>query len=502
MKSENSENNQEYFESNPILMEASFNKEKSNSKKFDSNEKKSDKSLYSKKSEEQKKEKSECSSNFIQSLTKQLFIPQSLSNKHYKKKTRCYSLKSQNKVKINEKLKNKNPNNFSEILYNSIFKNNTTDNPKNIIFSNEHKPKKLKNSINEKLIQKYKKTEFKRKCKEMIIKIKKEYKLRYGIIEIDNSKLKKELKNAKQLMGKYYYKKLLFEKQEEFNLFNEYIEEIEHINNNFLMNKINYENLKKEISQLYQKKMKIFLNKKNIFYSNYSIILNGIIRKYRKNNIKKKDIEIKNEINEIMNPFFELKIGNKINTINVKFFKELIEDMKINEDELEKLKNIKEKDLYSKYPIDKFENLEIDYIKKEWGFLMKCLEKIIKECDNINDNIEKDDKLKNNNTNDNKEKDNKKDDKINFNSSDNNNKNNNIEKDDESNKYNIPNNNNIENGLYNTQFDNNNTSNNNDINSSKNNNTNDDKEKDNTFYDAQSNVNNTSNINNNNINSS
>ena len=60
MKSENSENNQEYFESNPILMEASFNKEKSNSKKFDSNEKKSDKSLYSKKSEEQKKEKSEC----------------------------------------------------------------------------------------------------------------------------------------------------------------------------------------------------------------------------------------------------------------------------------------------------------------------------------------------------------------------------------------------------------------------------------------------------------
>ena len=512
MKSENSENNQEYFESNPILMEASFNKEKSNSKKFDSNEKKSDKSLYSKKFEEQKKEKSECSSNFIQSLTKQLFIPQSLSNKHYKKKTRCYSLKSQNKVKINEKLKNKNPNNFSEILYNSIFKNNTTDNPKNIIFSNEHKPKKLKNSINEKLIQKYKKTEFKRKCKEMIIKIKKEYKLRYGIIEIDNSKLKKELTNAKQLMGKYYYKQLLFEKQEEFNLFNEYIEEIEHINNNFLMNKINYENLKKEISQLYQKKMKIFINKKYIFDRNYSIILNGIIRKYRKNNIKKKDIEIKNEINEIMNPFFDLKIGNKINTINVKFFKELIEDMKINEDELEKLKNIKEKDLYSKYPIDKFENLEIDYIKKEWGFLMKCLEKIIKECDipkilnssknnNINDNIEKDDKLKNNNTNDNKEKDNKKDDKINFNSSDNNNKNNNIEKDDESNKYNIPNNNNIENGLYNTQFDNNNTSNNNDINSSKNNNTNDDKEKDNTFYDAQFDNNNINSSKNNNTNS-
>ena len=70
-------------------------------------------------------------------------------------------------MKINEKLKDENPNNFIEILYNSIFKNNTTDNPKNIIFSNEHKPKKLKNSINEKLIQKYKKIELKRKCKEI-----------------------------------------------------------------------------------------------------------------------------------------------------------------------------------------------------------------------------------------------------------------------------------------------------------------------------------------------
>ena len=551
-KKENSENNLDYSENN--LLKSSFKTGKeSNSNILDSNKKESVKSLFSKKSEESKKEKSECPSNFIQSLNKQLFIPQSLSNKHYKKKTRCYSLKSQNKVKINEMLKDKNPNNFIEILYNSIFKNNTTDNPKNIIFSNEHKPKKVKDSVNERLIREYKKAEIKRKCKEMIIKIKKEYKLRYGIIEIDNSKLKKELKNAKQLMGKYYYKKLLFEKQEEFNLFNEYIEEVEHINNNFLMNKINYENLKKEISQLYQKKMKIFLNKKNIFDSNYSIILNGIIRKYRKNNIKKKDIEIKNEINEIMNPFFDLKIGNKINTINVKFFKELIENMKINEDELEKLKNIKEKDLYSKYPIDKFENLEIDYIKKEWGFLMKCLEKIIKECDipkilnssknnNINDNIEKDDKLKNNNTNDNKEKDNKKDDKMNFNSSDNNNINNNIGKDDESNKYNIQfnslkndnsnsnienglydnkfdnnstskinnnnnnfsKNNNTNNGLYDNQFDNNNTSkiNNNNINFSKNNNTNGDKEKYGTFYDVQSDNNNTSNIKNNNINSS
>ncbi len=537
-KIENSEKNQDYSENSQSLMKSSFNKENSNSNKLDSNEKKSDKSLYSKKSEEQKKEKSERASNFIQSLNKQLFIPQSLNNKHYKKKTRCYSLKSQNKVKINEKLKDENPNNFIEILYNSIFKNNTTDNPKNIIFSNEHKPKKLKNSINEKLIQKYKKIELKRKCKEMIVKIKKEYKLRYGIIEIDNSKLKKELTNAKQLMGKYYYKQLLFEKQEEFNLFNEYIEEVQHINDNFLMNKINYENLKKEISQLYQKKMKIFINKKYIFDRNYSIILNGIIRKYRKNNIKKKDIEIKNEINEIMNPFFDLKNGNKINTINVKFFKELIENMKINEDELEKLKNIKEKDLYSKYPIDKFENLEIDYIKKEWGFLMKCLEKIIKECDipkilnssknnNINDNIEKDDKLKNNNTNDNKEKDNKKDDEKNFNSSDNNNINNNIEIDDklknnntndnkekdnkkdneincnssdnnninnniddESNKYNIQlnslinenSNNKIEEGLYYNQFDNSTTC----LNALNNNNINDDKENDNSLYDAHS----------------
>ena len=84
-KKENSENNLDYSENN--LLKSSFKTGKeSNSNTLDSNKKESVKSLYSKKSEEQKKEKSECSSNFIQSLTKQLFIPQSLSNKHYKKK--------------------------------------------------------------------------------------------------------------------------------------------------------------------------------------------------------------------------------------------------------------------------------------------------------------------------------------------------------------------------------------------------------------------------------
>ena len=284
--------------------------------------------------------------------------------------------KSNNKsIKKNSEINNKSnlyQNNFNSEVKNSEINDNSND------LKSEFKNSEINNksNFNQNTLKKLKnKSKMKnKKLKEQFQKI--EYpKNQIDITPFFTSKEIEELEGKKELINESNYKDLIMQKKKEKELFFEYLENTNKLNENFLSNEIsnNYSKQMLALSKLYKNKIILFDNKKLNFETDYIQVLNRIVKNYRKNGITKQDREIHEEINSTFNSFFHNYSGRLINIKNLK----IVEDVINGKIKLEELNNIKFDDLLEVYKLKKCETLEINYIEKEWKFIIDYF-KIIK----------------------------------------------------------------------------------------------------------------------------
>ncbi len=199
-----------------------------------------------------------------------------------------------------------------------------------------------------------------------------------------------KLKEKVEIFGEENCKSLINVKKKENEYFWYYLDSIKIKNDNFLEKDItnNLEDIRVKLRNLFIQKNKIFSeNKKSFCTCFYCPIVNQIEKYCYKKKMGKKFTEVNNEVNLEFNSFFVNHYGILINLKNLKIITEIIQNFDLNniKNILSLYNNIDDNDLIDKY-IDKIKEIDeivIIYIKKEWEFLIKCLENIIEHKKDI-----------------------------------------------------------------------------------------------------------------------
>ena len=289
----------------------------------------------------------------------------------------------------------KSENNSNKVLYqNDVESNlkNTESNKSNdlkIYFNNSENNKSSKNNennLNTRALNSEKNSEknlYENSSKNKSKNKKKESKEQYPKKQINmtnffTAKEIEELEGKRELINESNYKDLIMQKKKEKDLFFEYCEDINKLNEFFLSIQIpnDYLKIMMELKNLYiYNKIKLFDKKKQNFEYDYIKVLNKIVKNYRKKGINKLDREIHEEIDFTFNSFFHNNNGKIINLNNFK----IVEDVINGKIKLEEINKIKVDDLLEIYKLKKCESLEIIYIEKEWKFIIDFFKlKIIK----------------------------------------------------------------------------------------------------------------------------